>query len=331
MNSLIFNVSMVSLITHHYVPSPLFTNFRSNLYFKDIVIDRSFSSFIYNNRYAKLKKSNFLNFIDTTINIDYNDFEYTGYFPSELNISGIQGGIKIIDSLFLNITGSAVIHNNVEYTSISILNSQFINIRTTNSAINLQKGVSLSVNSSCFFSFQGLTSVFSIKVFFENEVSLNYSSFLEINTKNHLIDCSNCSFYMRNDNFTSNNQESAPLMISSNINYFSVVCLNLMNSITNAGFLFPNLIDLVNFTLINVNNLGKSNRISYVFEVKKGSIYIYNSSFNINTNSNLINVNTSTAFFYRCKSSVQYNNEGRPLMKQSETDLAQLTQKVSKF
>lgn len=291
-------------MTFHYSSSPFFAGIRSNLYMNDIKIDRSFSTFSYNNRYFELKKSKFFNFLDPIINIDKNAIEFNGNFSQGISFKGIGSNVNVIDSLFYNISSNSIIQNNDDYITICIYNSQFVNsddIEIKGNAIDLQGGASLFVNSLCFYNLV-FDSLLKVKVSLLNKIQLNQSTILKTRSRNSLIDCTNCSFDVHNLNFTDNNQ-NGNLMVFNSINYFYIDFLNLMKSIDNKGFLFTNHIDLANFTFINVNNYERKN--AFIFYLEKGSIYVYSSSFSID--SKLIFVESSTAFFYRCNASVKYN------------------------
>lgn len=304
MNPLLCNITIASLTAFHYSLSPIFSGLRTNLYFKDFNIDRSFSTFLYNIRYTELKKSKFSNFLDTVIYVD-NDINISGFFQNKLDLNGMGGIIKIIDSIFYKLKGPAIIQNIDEFTSIFLIDSQFVDISGSDDLIYLQQGSSLYVNSSCFYNLQEINSLLKIRIYLPNTVQLNYTTIYSTISKDSLLDCANCSFDVHNVNFTSNEQKSGHLMVFSSMNYFSVIYLNLVSSIKNRGFYFKDHIDLANFTLINVNN-NNGNGDSYIFYVEKGSIYVYYSVFNIE-NSNLIYVFSSTAFFYQCNSSVAFN------------------------
>ena len=278
MNPLLCNITIASLTAFHYSLSPIFSNLRTNLYFKDFIIDRSFSSFLYNIRYTELKKSKFSNFLRTAIYVD-NDINISGFFKNKLDLNGVGGIIKIVDSIFYNFQGSAIIHNFDEFTSIYLTDSQFVNISKDRNIpkdvnlIDLQQGSSLYVNSSCFYDLQGIDSLFMIRIFLPNTFQLNYTTIYSTKSEKSLLDCTNCSFDVHNVNFTSNEQVSGSLMIFKSMNYFSVIYLNLMNSISDKGFNFKDHIDLANFTLINVKESGKKG--SFIFYVEKGFNFQY--------------------------------------------------------
>ncbi|KAK8896307.1 hypothetical protein M9Y10_014205 [Tritrichomonas musculus] len=309
MNSFFLNISLFSLATHHYAPSPLFSIYRSRLYFNGVIIDRSFSTFSYNNRFNTIKNSKFLKFINSIINVDNSQYglQFNGYFQSNLDLDGVSGHIGVINSLFYNINtrNSLITYNCFADAIISIANSHFISISSNKNIIDLKCGASLTVNSSCFYKFPSINSVFENSIFLKNYVQLNGSSFLQLETTNALVDCNNCSFYMNNDNFTSNKQKYSSLMKFQNMNLFIVNYLNLHESITNDGIDFIDFIDQAIFNNINVYN-STGNTKSFVFIVNRGSIYVEQSSFNINFY--VIQVNRSTAFFYNCNSTVNYNS-----------------------